>query len=213
LTNFAASVRQPKIAAAITERELLMVESHADQGLSVKAGQKLTGRGVAHVLESLEMMKKSALTGFLIARRPLRVPLYPPSFTTPHVASFRPRLIASLLAILLAGTVPIAAPCPGRGRRARRRVYNGAMAAFQQGNWQAAAQGLEKFIALIVDPKQQGALHPIYYTLGAAYFNMENHAKAVEVFETYLKKFPNAERFARGESCARAGQSGKQSVR
>jgi TolA-binding protein len=73
-------------------------------------------------------------------------------------------------------------------------LYNGAMQAFQQSNWQGAVQALEKFIALITDPKQQGALHPIYYTLGAAYFNMENYPKAIEVFETYLKKYPNAER-------------------
>jgi TolA-binding protein len=73
-------------------------------------------------------------------------------------------------------------------------IYNGAMQAFQQGNWNGTVQGLEKFLTLVVDPKQQGALHPIYYTLGAAYFNMENYSKAIEVFEKYLAKFPNAER-------------------
>jgi TolA-binding protein len=73
-------------------------------------------------------------------------------------------------------------------------IYNTAMQAFQQGNWAATAQGLEKFLTLVVDPKQQGALHPIYYTLGAAYFNMENYSKAIEVFEKYLTKYPNAER-------------------
>ncbi len=73
-------------------------------------------------------------------------------------------------------------------------IYNTAMQAFQQGNWGATVQGLEKFLTLVVDPKQQGALHPIYYTLGAAYFNMENYSKAIEVFDKYLTKYPNAER-------------------
>ena len=73
-------------------------------------------------------------------------------------------------------------------------IYNSAMQAFQQGNWQSAADGLEKLIAAVTDEKAQAQLAPVYYQLGAAYFNMPNYAKAVETFKKYVSKFPNAER-------------------
>ncbi len=75
-------------------------------------------------------------------------------------------------------------------------VYNKANQAFQHGDWAAAASGLEQVITTVLaqDEKQQAQLGPIYYTLGAAYFNQPNYPKAIETFKKYLDKFPRADR-------------------
>ena len=72
-------------------------------------------------------------------------------------------------------------------------LYNQAIQAFNASNWGAAASGLEKFISSVPEDKQ-AQIQGTYYTLGAAYFNAKNHAKAIETFKKYLTKFPNGEK-------------------
>lgn len=73
-------------------------------------------------------------------------------------------------------------------------AHQTAMQAFNAGNWAAAAEGLEKVIAMVTDPKDQLKIGAIHYTLGAAYFNAANYPKAVAAFKTFLAKFPTDER-------------------
>ena len=70
-------------------------------------------------------------------------------------------------------------------------VYNAAMQAFQAGDWSGAIDGFNKLLAAVTDPKQTTTFGPIYYTLGAAYYNLPDYKKAVSTFKTYLDKFPN----------------------
>jgi TolA-binding protein len=70
-------------------------------------------------------------------------------------------------------------------------MHQAAMKDFSAGKWAEAAAGLEKVIAAITDPNDQSRIGPIHYTLGAAYFNGANYAKAVAAFNTFLTKYPN----------------------
>ncbi len=72
-------------------------------------------------------------------------------------------------------------------------IYNAAMKAFQAGNWSEAASGLEKLIKMVPN-EGQAQIHPAYLTLGAAYYNLPNFPKAIEVFTGFITRFPNAER-------------------
>ena len=72
-------------------------------------------------------------------------------------------------------------------------VYNGAMAAFNAGKWPEAAGGFEAAIKLIIDDKAP-QLPPLLYLAGAAYFNGQDHGKAIASFNQYLAKFPNGEK-------------------
>jgi len=75
-------------------------------------------------------------------------------------------------------------------------AYNAGVQAFARKDWVEAASKLEEAITLITDPKDIGKAAPIYYTLGAAYFNAANYPKAIEVFTHYLTSYPNADRVA-----------------
>ena len=71
-------------------------------------------------------------------------------------------------------------------------MQNAAMKAFQQGNWGPAASGFEKLIREAPNAMQP-LLGPIHLTLGAAYYNMPNFPKAIEVFSGFIAKYPNSE--------------------
>ncbi|MEQ1862769.1 MAG: tetratricopeptide repeat protein [Chthoniobacteraceae bacterium] len=73
-------------------------------------------------------------------------------------------------------------------------MHNAAMQAFNAGDFAAAADGLEKVIAQITDPLERAKIAPLFYTLGAAYFNAKNYAKAADTFGTYVAQYPQAER-------------------
>jgi TolA-binding protein len=73
------------------------------------------------------------------------------------------------------------------------QIYNEALQAFQQGNWGAAASGFEKLIKMVPN-EGQAQIAPAYLTMGAAYYNMPNYPKAIEVFSGFIKQFPNSER-------------------
>lgn len=72
-------------------------------------------------------------------------------------------------------------------------LQNAALKAFQQGNWAEAASGIEKLIREVPN-EMQPQLGSIYLTLGAAYYNMPNFDKAIEVFSGFITKFPNSDK-------------------
>ena len=87
------------------------------------------------------------------------------------------------------------------------QVYAAAMAAFENGDYQTAVSKLEAVIAA-AGPDAQ--LEAVYFTLGAAYFNLEQYPKAVSTLKTYLEKYPNAVRGADAKfSIAQAAFIGK----
>jgi outer membrane protein assembly factor BamD (BamD/ComL family) len=73
-------------------------------------------------------------------------------------------------------------------------TYNEANADFAAGKFAEAATKLEKVIGMITDPNEQQMLAPIYFTLGAAYFNTPNYPKAVETLKAFLQKYPGSDR-------------------
>jgi TolA-binding protein len=112
-------------------------------------------------------------------------------------ALFIPSLAMS--AILASGQMGVAlAQSSGQADSLRRNeaaaAYNEGMVAFHAGRWAEAATKIERSISLIVDPNEQQMLGPAWFTLGAAYFNQPNYPRAIEVFKSYLEKFPAGER-------------------
>ncbi len=100
-------------------------------------------------------------------------------------------------AALLAWIAPGSAQQPALQQSAAMELaamHNAALAAFNAGKWTEAAEGLEKVIATITDPVERAKIGPLFFTLGAAYFNGKNYAKAIATFKTYLTQYPQAER-------------------
>lgn len=119
------------------------------------------------------------------------------------------RIALAFLALLL-GVGSVRAQAPNTAAAEMTETHNAAMAAFNSGNYAAAAAGLEKLIAMIVDPIERAKIAPLFYTLGAAYFNAKNYAKAVQTFETYIAQYPRAERVGEARlAIARAMFMGK----
>ncbi|MEO7931921.1 MAG: tetratricopeptide repeat protein [Chthoniobacterales bacterium] len=80
--------------------------------------------------------------------------------------------------------------------------------AFQAGNYQVAADKLQALLKTAQDTPQ---LEPIYFTLGAAYYNLGNFPGAIATLRTYLTKFPQSTRRAEVlQSIAQACMQGKQ---
>ncbi len=75
-------------------------------------------------------------------------------------------------------------------------AYNEAMGHFNRGEWGAATEGLEKVIAMVTDPRDQGKIGPIHYSLGAAYFNEKNYPKAIAAFTTFMQRYAQDPRVA-----------------
>jgi TolA-binding protein len=72
------------------------------------------------------------------------------------------------------------------------KVYIDGMTAFTQGDYQTAAT---KFESVIAQAGRDAKLESVYYTLGAAYYNLRDFPKAIETLKTYQAKYPNAARF------------------
>ena len=66
-------------------------------------------------------------------------------------------------------------------------TYSRAMAEFQSGNFSRAATELEALVARVEVTPQ---LEPIYYSIGSAWFNAGDYAKAIAAFQNYQTKFP-----------------------
>ncbi len=73
------------------------------------------------------------------------------------------------------------------------RLYNKAMSDFQKGDWGGAASGLENFVKQVPN-EGQAQIAPAYFTMGAAYYNMPNYPKAIEVFKGFIDKFPKSDK-------------------
>lgn len=69
-------------------------------------------------------------------------------------------------------------------------VYNQATQDFEAGQWQAAIDGFNRILAAVTDPKQTTSFGPLYFTLGAAYYNLPDFKKSIATFKLYLEKFP-----------------------
>jgi TolA-binding protein len=67
------------------------------------------------------------------------------------------------------------------------KLYDNATSAFAAGDYAAAATGMEKVLA---QAPPDSKLDPVYYTLGASYFNLGQYPKAVEALRSYRTKFP-----------------------
>ena len=66
-------------------------------------------------------------------------------------------------------------------------AHGQAMAEFQAGNFAKAATDLEALVARVEVTPQ---LEPIFYTIGSAWFNAGDYAKAITAFKNYQGKFP-----------------------
>ncbi len=66
-------------------------------------------------------------------------------------------------------------------------AYGQAMAEFQAGNYAKAAGDLEALVARVEATPQ---VEPIFYTIGSAWFNAGDYAKAIAAFKNYQAKFP-----------------------
>lgn len=113
-----------------------------------------------------------------------------------RLSAFTARILVAILAFHWWTPLQVGAQAPPPDQQSSdlAAVYNAAQTAFQQGQWEACIKGLETVAAQVTDPKAQGALHPLYFTLGAAYFNLPDYPKAIATFQTYLQKYPNADK-------------------
>ncbi len=102
-----------------------------------------------------------------------------------------------LLAAVLLGSAPVAlAQRADMQKTVASEIVlanTAALEAFNAGKWVEAAEGFEKVITMITDPNERAQIGPIYYTLGAAYFNAKNYPKAIATFNTYVTQYPKAE--------------------
>lgn len=79
--------------------------------------------------------------------------------------------------------------------------FEAGMAAFQKREWRGAITEMEKVIGICESfpdkkameaPKQK--LAPVYYTVGAAAYNVPDFPKAISAFERFIRVFPNNEK-------------------
>ncbi|MFN0074882.1 MAG: tetratricopeptide repeat protein [Prosthecobacter sp.] len=96
--------------------------------------------------------------------------------------------------------------------------FNRGMAAFGNKEWLKAMEEMEKVIAMVDGypdkkameaPKQK--LAPVYYTVGAAAFNVPDFPKAITSFSRFVAEFPKHEKVAEARlAVARATYSNKE---
>ena len=80
-------------------------------------------------------------------------------------------------------------------------TFNRGMAAFEKRDWATAIAEMEKVISICEgypDKKamesQKDRLAPVYYTVGAAAFNLPDYPKAIAAFERFVTEFPKSEK-------------------
>ncbi len=99
------------------------------------------------------------------------------------------------LALCLLGTPAIAQTdsvlIPDTAAVKLTKLFNQAMVSFQGGDYATAAASLEKVISQ-AGPGSQ--LEPVYFTLGASYFNLGQYPKAVDTLKAYRQKYPKSAR-------------------
>jgi len=80
-------------------------------------------------------------------------------------------------------------------------AFNAGMAAFERREWRTAITEMEKVISLFEKYPDRSAmaeakdrLAPVYYTVGAAAFNLPDYPKSIASFERFVSQFPNHEK-------------------
>lgn len=97
-------------------------------------------------------------------------------------------------------------------------AYNQGMQAFGRQDWAGAIQQLESAISILesfpdkkatVEPRKRFA--PVFFTIGAAAFNLPDYPKSIKAFETFMSEWPNHEKVPDAKlAVARACFSDKQ---
>ena len=115
--------------------------------------------------------------------------------------SSRATLVASFSFVIVAATgfaqskpAPPAAPDPSA-------LFNTALADFDRGDYQGtvgAINDLLKQISPDLEPAEKAKLasqlEPLYFTLGAAYFNLKQYAQAITALRDYISRYPKGAR-------------------
>lgn len=105
---------------------------------------------------------------------------------------FRPIALVAFAILILARGISLA-QTPASTGPDPAKIYSDAMGAFQSGDYATAASKLEEVIRMAGKDAQ---LESVYFSLGAAYYNLEQYPKAIEWLKTYEKKYPNGARIA-----------------
>lgn len=113
------------------------------------------------------------------------------------MTSFLPRAVIVIVALDLWAGAAIAQngtpPPADTTAAALAKTFNQAITSFQAGDYAAAAASLEDVIAK-AGPGSQ--LEPVYFTLGAAYFDLGQYSRAAETLKNFRQKYPNSPRVA-----------------
>jgi TolA-binding protein len=72
------------------------------------------------------------------------------------------------------------------------KVFNDGMSAFGQGDYQMA---VAKFEQVIRQAAPNANLESLYFTLGAAYYNLQEFPKSIETLKVYQSKYPKGARY------------------
>ncbi len=131
-----------------------------------------------------------------------------------HLRARRLWIAVAFCCALWAGlTVPAKAQTPApqgmidsQTVQAMTDAFNRGTTAFENREWATAIAEMEKLISICEsypDKKamesQKERLAPVYYTVGAAAFNLPDYPKAISAFDRYVTQFPKSEKipFAR----------------
>jgi TolA-binding protein len=92
-------------------------------------------------------------------------------------------------------------------------IFNTAVSAFGRGEYQEAAASMESLLKQMPNEAAQAnmtpadkaklaaQMEPIYFTLGAAYFNLKQYPEAIAAIKQYLTRYPKAARAAEATFC------------
>ncbi|MDX2082029.1 MAG: tetratricopeptide repeat protein [Terrimicrobiaceae bacterium] len=75
-------------------------------------------------------------------------------------------------------------------------LFNSGMQAFAAGDWAGTISAFETVIARAELTPQ---MEPVYFTIGAAYYNSGQFEKAATAFQTYQEKFPKGAQFTKSQ--------------
>jgi TolA-binding protein len=111
------------------------------------------------------------------------------------MTSFLPRAVIVIAALDLWAGAAVAQngtpPPADTTAAALAKIFNQAITSFQAGDYAAAAASLEDVIAK-AGPGSQ--LEPVYFTLGAAYFDLGQFPQAAETLKNFREKYPKSPR-------------------
>ena len=117
----------------------------------------------------------------------------------------------AILGVMLAGhgslraedATPTPAPAASPNAIELTTLFNTAVTSFDRGEYQKAVTAIETLVKQLpgdLPPPEKAKLtaqlEPIYYTLGAAYFNLKQYPQAVTAIKDYLARYPKSARLA-----------------